>query len=215
MADFNIFDCFYLFLCLCVLKMIPSSTIYLQGSSSLLSDGPFIFQMREALGSSKPLIPYVFIHLFSVLPIDPVSIKMHDRLYFKLQQADLHTNFLQETFAGCVISSISSSVCLHLHLLLPHLPTAFFCITLSPWRYDAAGHDTKLPPSWLSFIMSILFVLIFLSISICSWHSFLPLFQFIPLSLPLRCSSPSCSGFFPPSVSLTRFVLCSNYNTKI
>lgn len=137
---FNVFD---FFLRPCVVKMIPSSTIYFQGSSSLLSDGPFIFQMREALGSSKPLFLYVFIHLFSVLPIDPVSIKMHDWLYFKLQQADLRTNFLQETSAGSVISSISSSMRLHLLLLLPHNrlphpPAAFVCITFSPRRTGAA-----------------------------------------------------------------------------
>lgn len=141
MADFfNVFDFFPR---PCVVKMIPSSTIYFQGSSSLLSGGPFIFQMREALGSSKPLFPYAFIHFFSVLPIDPVSIKMHDWLYFKLQQADSRTNFLQETSAGSVISSISSSVRLHLllflpHNCLPHPPAVFFRITISPQRTGAA-----------------------------------------------------------------------------
>lgn len=139
---------------------------------------------------------------------------MHDRLYFKLQQADSRTNFLQETFAGCVISSISSSMCLHLLLLLLHL-LLHHPLTTEIWCSWTWCQTAPFSPSWLSFIMSILFDLIFLSISICNWHSLLPLFQSIPLSLPLRCSSLSCSGVYFPSVSLTRFILCSNYNTHM
>lgn len=158
---------------------------------SLLSNGLFIFQMRGALCTSKPLFLYVFIYLFSVLPIDtkpilfPISIKKHDRLwYFKLEQAGLHTNFLQETSAGCVFSSISSSVCVCI-CFSSFLITVFLIFPLSSFAsLSHCGHwmqpntTRPLSPCWLSFIIwphrSInLYLFADLSLS-----------QFIPFSLP-------------------------------
>lgn len=205
---FNVFD---FFLRPCVVKMIPSSTIYFQGSSSLLSDGPFIFQMREALDSSKPLFPYVFINLFRVLPIDPVSIKMHDRLYFKLQQADSRTNFLQESSAGSVISSLSSSVCLHLLLLLPHHhlphpPAVFFCIALSSQTTGAARQHPKLsPPTPLTLLA------IFHNVHSLWPHHSINLHLQLALSfLPLSVYPPlSSSASLLPFLSGVFFSVCS------
>lgn len=70
-------------------------------------------------------------------------------------------------------------------------------------------------PFWPSFIMSILFDPITLSISICSWLSPSSHFQFFPFSLPLPCSSLPSLGSSFPSVPLTRFILCCNYNAPI
>lgn len=188
----------------CVGKMIPSSSLYLP-SEVLPSALPFILSSFKCEMHSAP--PSYSFHASSYMLIwcpssrhwtHPVSIKMHDRLYFKLVRQFSSGNLgrlcllirlLQRASAPASSKPSSSSSPLSSSASISH------CRHLMQPNRTPCPPPNSFPPCWLSFIMSIFFDFISPSISIYLQSALSPccLFHLIPSSLP---PLPSLSGVF-------------------